>query len=165
VSAPRFGRQEFIYLHETYSNGKIVAVLPFRQSVYGYQFLVRREIVPSWDIDAPALCAITGLTESEDPEVDALRELYEESGFVAPTRMLALGTCRGIKAADTVYSLFAVDLTGIEPAGPGRGTNRIEAEGDTVWLTINQLVDVTDAQVHVMYVRLLPHLLRGVSAS
>lgn len=162
ISAPRLKGQQFIYLHETYCDGQIVAVLPYRSSPYGLQFLVRHEIIPAWDFDIPTLCAITGAAHKDSSRAgDAVRELGEETGYHVDWRALYyLGESRGTKAADTTYTLFAVDLTNV-PRGVPNQDEGIESEGASVWVTINELAAIPDSQVHVMYVRLLPRLLAG----
>lgn len=162
VSAPRFKGQEFVYLHETYCDGQVVAVLPYRRSAHGYEFLIRYEIVPCWDIDMPTLCTITGATDKNSSRAgDAARELAEETGYQVDRRALYyLGESRGTKAADTVYTLFGVNLGGMT-SGALAQEEGIESEGRAVWVTVNELATVTDPLVHVMYVRLLPRLLAG----
>lgn len=154
VVAPERGINGYVYSHETRCQGRIVAVLPYRYTPTGRQYLVRSEVTPCWSME-PTLSAITGAWEGRDIADDAVRELWEEAGYVISHRdLIRLGKSYASKSADTIYYLYACDLTGREahPA-PGDGSH-LEAEGSTVWLDLDALADVRDPQVAVMALRL-----------
>jgi 8-oxo-dGTP pyrophosphatase MutT (NUDIX family) len=149
------GVEGYVYSHETRCRGRIVAVLPFRTVSGGAaEYLVKSEMTPCWGFDQ-VLSAITGGYEGGDIEDDAVRELLEETGYaVARSELTALGESYASKSADTVYSLFTVDLTGREAGkAPGDGT-RLEAESAAVWSTGMELASMKDPQLAMMYMRI-----------
>ncbi|WP_170990755.1 NUDIX domain-containing protein [Herbidospora galbida] len=145
----------YVYSHETRCQGRIVAMLPFRETPAGREFLVRSEITPCWGSD-PVLSAVTGGYEGGDIADDAVRELEEETGYlVKEADLIPLGESYASKSADTVYTLYAVDVTGLTP-GEARGDGSVhESSATTRWLTPVELVQIRDPQVAVMYLRLL----------
>lgn len=163
VRKPEVGVNGYVFSHETRCQGRIVAVLPFRvvkaphgpwDSSARPEYLVKSEMTPCWSFDQ-VLSAITGGYEGGDIEDDAVREMLEETGYaIDRTELIALGESYASKSADTVYSLFSVDLTNRE-AGEAIGDgSRVEAESAAVWLTEDQLVTVPDPQVATMLLRL-----------
>ncbi len=165
LRAPDAGVGGYVFSHETRCWGRIVAVLPFRRTAGGLEFAVKAEVTPCWSLE-PVESALTGGYEGGDITGDAVRELFEEAGFdVAPGELLSLGTSYASKSADTVYSLFAVDVTdkaASEPVGDG---TRLESEAAVVWVSRAEVVRVADPQVAVMVLRLesaMDRLLRRV---
>lgn len=148
------GTKTYEYAHESRCDGEIVAVLPFEvEAGEASRFLLRVERCPAWG-DGMVPCALTGGVESDRPVADAARELHEESGYrVPPDDLVSLGACYGTKAMDTVYHLYAVDVTNRERGdAPGDGSDLEDGAGVT-WTR-----DVTvspDPHVHVMWTRLL----------
>jgi 8-oxo-dGTP pyrophosphatase MutT (NUDIX family) len=142
----------YVYSQETRCRGRIVAVLPFRRDrdpAVQTQFLLREEITPCWSLE-PVLGAVTGGWEGGDIADDAVRELHEETGYVVDKdQLIELGTSYASKSSDTVYSLFAVDLSGLEPQ------EQLDDFGRGVWANCDELSEVRDPQVSVMYTRLL----------
>ncbi|GAB1822749.1 NUDIX domain-containing protein [Herbidospora sp. RD11066] len=143
----------YVYSHETRCQGRIVAVLPYRETPGGREFLVRSEITPCWGPE-PVLSAVTGGYEGGRIADDAVRELEEETGYaVSEADLIPLGESYASKSADTVYTLYAVDVTGRTPGEPlGDGTVH-DSEATTRWLTAVELAQIRDPQVAVMYVR------------
>jgi 8-oxo-dGTP pyrophosphatase MutT (NUDIX family) len=144
----------YVFSHETRCQGRIMAILPWQDTKGGRRYLLKTEVTPAWG-PGPTIGAITGGWEGASIADDAVRELREETGYEADrAELVSLGECYASKSADTVYGLFAVDLTGRRP-GPltGDGT-RDEAASPPVWLTAAELINVKDAQVAVMYLRL-----------
>jgi 8-oxo-dGTP pyrophosphatase MutT (NUDIX family) len=154
VRNPSVGVNGYVYSHETRCQGRIVAILPYRDTAHGREFLVKSEMTPCWGFDQ-VLSAITGGYEGGDIEDDAVREMLEETGYgITRDELIPLGTCYASKSADTVYSLFSVDLTGREPGEAIGDGSRVEAESAAVWLDLDDLARVQDAQVAVMWLRL-----------
>ncbi len=162
IRKPEAGVNGYVYSHESRCAGRIVAVLPWRSvrapggpldSSARVEWLLKCEVTPCWSFD-PVVSAITGGYEGGDIEDDAVREMLEETGYeITRDELVPLGTSYASKSADTVYSLFTVDLTGRVPGEAlGDGT-RIEAEA--LWVTSDVLATVMDPQVSVMYVRAL----------
>jgi 8-oxo-dGTP pyrophosphatase MutT (NUDIX family) len=154
VRRPSAGVNGYVYSRETRCAGRIVAVLPFADTSAGRRYLVKSEMTPCWSFDQ-VLSAITGGYEGGDIEDDAVREMLEETGYaITRDELIPLGWSYASKSADTVYSLFSVDLTGRE-AGEAIGDgSRLESESAAVWLTAERLAEVADPQVSVMYLRL-----------
>lgn len=153
------GVDGFVYSHETRCDGKIVAVLPFRLAVDGEntgraEFLLHSENNPAWGW-GPNLASVTGGQEHKQPWEDVLRELAEETGYrVHPGVIKPLGTCRGVKSTDTVYSLYAADLTGV-PQGSVDADSLLEATEHPEWVGLEAAMWSPDPLVSVMLVRWL----------
>ena len=154
VRAPERGINGYAYSHETRCQGRIVAVLPHRIHNGRRQYLVRVEVTPCWGLN-PQQSAITGAYEGGDITDDAVRELAEEAGYdITRDDLVRLGESWASKSADTVYSLFSVDLTGMTPGEAAGDGSRFEAEGTTVWLDEDAISGVRDPQVGLMWARL-----------
>lgn len=154
VRDPERGVNGYVFSHETRCQGRIVAVLPYRETPAGRVYMVRQETTPCWSMEQQ-LSAVTGGYEGGDIEDDAVREVAEETGYlITRAELLDLGESYGSKSSDTVYRLFAVDLTGKTPGAAASDGSRLEAEGSTAWLLDNALAHVKDPQVALMYVRL-----------
>lgn len=155
IRKPEAGISGYVYSHESRCQGRIVAVLPYRRSAAGHrEYLTKRETTPCWSLQQ-VRSAITGGYEGGDIEDDAVRELLEETGYpVTRDELIPLGESYASKSADTVYSLFSVDLTGRE-AGEAIGDgSRLESESAAEWVAVHELAQVLDPQVHVMFLRL-----------
>lgn len=163
VRQPDAGINGYVYSHESRCRGRIVAVLPYRlakppdgptNSSVRVEYLLKSEVTPCWGFDQH-LSAITGGYEGGDIEDDAVRELLEETGYaVTRADLIDLGECYASKSADTVYSLFSLDLTDRMPGVATGDGSRLEAESSTVWLSAGRLAEVWDPHVSTMYVRL-----------
>lgn len=113
------------YVTQTRMGREAVAVLGYA----GSHVLGRFEVCPAHGDLNPQLCALTGgIEDGEGPQEAAMRELYEESGFVVPPYGIRrLGDIvRPSKASDTIIHLFAVPVPTktLEGRfyGPGDGT-------------------------------------------
>lgn len=159
IKAPELGINGYVYSHETRCNGEIVALLPYRNPSNGvYEYLLKNEMTPCWSFEK-TLSAITGGWEGDDIRSDAVKELLEETGYkIEKTDLINLGASYASKSADTIYSLFSVDLTGKEESIPLGDGSRIESESEAIWVKPNKLYEILDPQVSVMYVRLKKYL-------
>lgn len=157
VRAPELGVDGYVYSHETRCAGRIVALLPFRQVQYGaLEFLLKSEMTPCWQLGQQTLSSITGGYEGGQIEDDAIRELLEETGYTATTEeLIPLGTSYASKSADTVYSLFSVELTDRTAEQALGDGSRLESESQAIWVSEAQLLTVQDPQVSVMFLRFL----------
>ncbi|MFG3710814.1 hypothetical protein [Micromonospora sp. NPDC047730] len=156
---PAAGVEGYVYSHESRCAGRIVALLPYRRTDRGNQFLLKSEITPCWSYE-PVLSAITGGYEGADIADDAVRELLEETGYaISRDQLIPLGQSYASKSSDTVYDLFSVNLTGLEPGEANGDGTRLEAGSLAVWLGKDDLLQVKDPQVALMYLRLREHFL------
>ncbi|MEU1761173.1 NUDIX domain-containing protein [Micromonospora sp. NPDC005652] len=154
VVDPERGISGYVYSHELRCQGRIVAVLPFADSAEGRRYLIRREVTPCWSLE-PELSAITGGYEGGDIADDAVRELAEEAGYaITRDELIPLGDSYASKSSDTVYTLYAVDVTSKEQGVAAGDGSRLEAEGSTVWLDRTRVAQVLDPQVSTMVLRL-----------
>lgn len=157
IRRPELGINGYTYSHETRCRGRIVAVLPYRTTPDGREFLVKSETTPCWGFEQQ-LSAITGGFEG-DIEADAVREVAEETGYtIAKADLIPLGESYASKSTDTVYTLYSVDLTGAEQGVATGDGSRLEAESGTHWLALTDLSSVMDPQVPTMCMRLAAHL-------
>jgi 8-oxo-dGTP pyrophosphatase MutT (NUDIX family) len=163
------GTEDYIYSHETRCDGHVVAVLPYRHTDKNrrYEILLHESANPAWHgrysrwlsySSQVLLDSITGGWENgEDLRDTAARELLEEGGYDrAPAHFTALGTCFAGKSADTVNHLFAVDLTGVEPARttPSGDGSVIEKMEKPRWMLTESAALSLDPLVAVMIMRL-----------
>jgi ADP-ribose pyrophosphatase YjhB (NUDIX family) len=154
VRDPSRGVGGYVYSHETRRQGRTVAILPFRNSGLGREYLVKSEVTPCWGFDQ-VMSAITGEYEGGDIADDAVREMLEETGYaINHGELIPLGESYASKSSDTIYTLYSVDLTG-RTAGEaiGDGT-RLEAESQALWIPRATVAEILDPQVSVMLVRL-----------
>lgn len=121
-----WGPGEYVFSHETRCKGEIIAVMPYRFDGDDISFLLRSEITPCWGVN-PCISSITGgVEEGLSPAETTMHELEEEAGLIVTAdELIPLGACRGTKSTDTVYHLFACDVT---------KKRRGEAKGDGSYL-------------------------------
>lgn len=155
IRKPDAGVDGYVFSHETRCAGRIVAILPYRDTPAGREYLAKREMTPCWSL-GQIRSAITGGYEGADIEDDAVRELLEETGYaIARDELIPLGESYASKSSDTIYTLFSADLTSRE-AGEAIGDgSRLESESAAEWVSPAALIGVMDPQVHVMLTRLL----------
>jgi 8-oxo-dGTP pyrophosphatase MutT (NUDIX family) len=149
---PERGVPGFVFSHETRCEGRIVAVLPYVVSGWQVRVLMHSENNPAWGW-GPNLASVTGGQESDDPAEDAAREVREETGYqVTKSHLVSLGTCRGTKSVDTVYSLFAVNLDGVMQ-GEVDADSVLEASEHPEWVSWDEAAASVDPLVSVMMLR------------
>lgn len=155
IVAPERGVGGYVYSHETRCRGRIVAILPYRDCEDGSrEYLLKSEVTPCWGFDQ-VLSAITGGYEGGDIADDAVREMLEETGYtITHDELIPLGESYASKSADTVYTLYSVNLTGREAGEAVGDGSRLESESAAAWATAERLADIRDPQVSVMFVRL-----------
>lgn len=148
---------EYVYSHEERCEGHIVAILPWRRvSDRSMElFYVRDEFTPPWSAnELQRSCFTGGVDEGEGFAVAAARELFEETGYqVDLSGMISLGTIRGAKSSDTIYHLFCVDLTGLEPVKVVKGEDANEARAKNVWVSTSNLGQVQDPILYSLQAR------------
>jgi 8-oxo-dGTP pyrophosphatase MutT (NUDIX family) len=130
----------YFYLHEERCNGKIIAVLLYRRTGKdAWEYGVRKEVTPAWGSEKN-LSALTGGCEKGMSVKDtAIKEIEEESGYIVKKDDLeSLGTCRGTKSTDTIYHLFAVDVTDKKPGEKKGDGSKFDNEGTIEWMYYNK---------------------------
>ena len=147
-------RGNYIYSHESRSDGKLVAVLVYDSSRPD-AVLGRYEICPAHDDPSPQLCAITGGVENgKTPIESAIRELREEAGYCADEMDLdPLGEVRPSKSADTQTYLYAFDANGkVQHEITGDGSE-YERGSYCEWVSKKQAIWCKDPLMAVMITR------------
>jgi len=140
----------YVYSHETRCNGKIVAILVYKED----EFLGRFEICAAHSPNIE-LCAITGGVEKDDPLMTAIHELKEEAGIDAvPEELTDLGTVRPSKSADTVVYLYAL-FGGNKILGEAKGDGSVGERGSYCkWCPAENIATCKDPLVSTMLIRL-----------
>lgn len=144
----------YVYATETSCNAQKVAVLGYKRTPEGLQFLIRDDYTPSWG-DEPIRASITGGVEGDGPKYTAQLELEEEAGFKpAEDRFHFLGEVFGSKAMDTKYYLYAVDLTNV-PSGTPTTENEEEKNNSFCYWTeeVQDVLFGEDCMLQTIYVR------------
>lgn len=153
IKAPEMDINGYVYSHESRCEGKIIAVLPFRKKDGYVEFGVRHEITPAWGLK-PVYSALTGGYEGGDPRDTAVMEVKEEAGFdVDKDDLIDLGNSYASKSADTIYYLYAADVTGLEEGEAAGDGSTLDAEGTIKWF--KHFPQSDDPQVSTMYLRLM----------
>jgi hypothetical protein len=171
---------KYEYLHEARCDGNIVAILPYKvteaMGLTTYlrltSYLLRHEFTPCWG-DSLNVSSITGGWERKrhpTPIDTVIEELREEAGIVLKTErsIRSLGTCRGTKSSDTLYHLFAVDLSlGYEEVEIEGDGGSLEAKAHNVWYGYDNELEILeyaqDPMVFALYSRLKAKLDRKIS--
>ena len=154
IKNPSEGINGYVYLHESRCDGKIIVLFPFRSKPNGMEYLLRKEVTPCWSMKQIISSITGGYEKSKGIKGTAVMELEEEAGYeITEDDLIGLGTCRGTKSCDTVYHLFAVDLTGKEKTTDAKGDgSELEAKAECVWL--KNLDECEDPMAYVACMRL-----------
>jgi len=156
------GISGYVFSHESRCQGTIVAILPFRKikDTKDYEYLLKCEVTPCWNIDLPVRSSITGGCENNSHEEDVIRELLEETGYeIIHEDLISLGISYGTKSTDTRYVLYSCDLTDKEQGVAEGDGSRLESEAEAVWIKKEEIASIFDPQVSVMFVRLQDKIL------
>lgn len=132
----------YIFSHEIRCNGNIIVIVPFRKNKNGdINILARVEATPCWDNLTPMRCSLTGgVDDGEQPLETAIKELQEEIGYIVEkSDVISLGTFYGTKSTDSIYHIFAVEIT--ENTKKGDTTDK-DAGGE--WITLKDVTMVAD---------------------
>lgn len=155
-----------IFSHEASCAGQKIAVLPFRLGsgmLPTQEVLIRYEYTPCWKQEDFSLSSITGGVIDNDPVKTCLEELAEEAGYhVTKDQLIPLGMSFGVKSADTVYHLFAVDLTAIDGGSPTT-EDTSEQYNYCKWEHFNILNTADDPFLTVMAYRLRDHVVNRMT--
>lgn len=158
VIEPKLKISGYVFSHESRCKGRIIAILPHRNTGRECTFLVKKEITPCWGLE-PAFSAITGGWEGGNPLDDAQRELFEECGYDVPVGFFkSLGTCRASKSSDTLFHLYTCNLSGVTPRQHTGDGSHLETIATSHWVTAKQLMEMGDSQLHVMYNRMSDYI-------
>jgi len=145
----------FYYSHKVRSNGHDVAILPFRRTESGIEILLRKELTPAWEPSGFKTNAITGGIESgKTPKLAAIIEVREEGGYdVRESDLIDLGTIFISKIEDTIYHLFAVDVTDLQQKELDPDS-KLESMESCFWANEDLRYRIDDALVYVLMGRL-----------
>ena len=150
--------KNYIYFHCEKYNGKVVAILPFRiNSKKQLEYLVIDELRPCWGVENLITCSITGgVNLDQSTEESAIHEILEETGYlVEEHHLIDLGTCKECKASDSVYNLFAVDLTNKEAGEIKTDGTGLEKLSKIKWIQQKELSSCDDPLLGIMFLRLM----------
>lgn len=160
---------KYTVVHESRCNGNIVIILPYKvDDKLGLQYLVRNEMTPPWSLTELVPSSVSGGIDSlgDNPLKTALKELKEECGYLASeSNVIPLGTSYGVKCADTIYHIFAVDVTSVAEIPPS-APDTFESEAQNEWISASdydKIVSVKDPLWSIAYVRHAMHLLKNYS--
>lgn len=146
---------QYVYSHEKRCSGQIVAFLGFYfpEGSSDPMVLCRQEYTPAWVPEAqreagerPLLtsCFTGGVDPGESPDEAVYREALEEAGIqVDAVDFVSLGEIRSTKSSDTVYSLYAVNLTdeqGFSEKTKGDGSDA-DAEAQNVLMSVSEALE------------------------
>jgi len=154
----------YTYAHEVKGNGNKIAIMPFRltgDENIPVEWLLLDEVTLCWEGEDAHPHSITGtVDEGNTPLKTAKIELHEEAGFdVSEEDLIALGTCYGSKAMDTVYHLYTVDLTNVNMGEAITDGHPLEEAAQAFWA-----VDVSrssDPMSYVIHFRAFAHLIES----
>ncbi len=151
-------RDGYFFSHEKRAEGHLVALLPFRDSAAGREYLARIEVCPAHNL-YPERCSITGGVEpGSTADATALEELYEEAGYqVTREALIQLGTVRPSKSADTTVHLYAINVTGVTPDEPPSDNTSFEQGASTEWLSGALVIEQKDPLLIAAMARLNLH--------
>jgi 8-oxo-dGTP pyrophosphatase MutT (NUDIX family) len=173
VVSPEKGVNGYYYSHEDRCNGHIVSILPFRfisDDVYckpsnekEIEFLLRHEITPCWNINQHTISSITGgVDKGNTVEETVIIEMKEETGYIVhPINLIDLGVTYGIKSSDTIYHLYAVDLSGMTKGEVTTDGSSLEQNAFCEWKF--EVSEAVDPMVYTSFYRLMDKFLsRGL---
>lgn len=140
-------------MHMARTDGRLVALVPFRRTARGLEFLARVEICPAHFPKDTAKAAMQarrysitgGVKAGETFAQTAVRELLEEAGYaVSDEALIDLGQVYPSKQEDTLAQLYSVDLTN-ETQAEIKGDGTVWEEGAGVeWLPYRDGLQVID---------------------
>lgn len=148
-------RNNYVFSHEVRCNGKIIAILPFREKDGKMEFLMRLENNPAWGTGTSLTC-ITGGVENNEVEKTVISEVKEEAGMnISRAELMYLGQCRGTKSTDTLFELYTINLTGYDGYYVAKGDGSyLEKMASCQWMPERKILDADDPLVYVMYARM-----------
>lgn len=146
------------WLHEGYRAAGVIAITPDKKIVTMYQFRGGPE---RWMHEIPG----GGVLPEEDPKVGALRELKEETGYVAGKVELLGTSCKDAYSNIVIHYYLATDCV---PSDEGRQLDEEEQEqgAEIRLITIDELItnarsdNMTDPQAVLMAYETLKELNR-----
>lgn len=156
---PEQGVNGYTFMHEKRCGGKILVLLPYRRMPDGtLEYMLRKEVTPCWGMD-PVISTITGGVEHGDMPKTAILELKEEAGYDCTIgELIPLGLSHGGKSVDSLYFIFAVNVTD-KLRGEAKGDgSELEAKATMDWFKEDAFVDVLDPQAVLAMVRLKAYL-------
>lgn len=159
IVEPDKGVKGYSFLHEKRCGGKIVVLMPYRIDKNNEAwYLLRKEVTPCWGMDQ-VVSSITGGVEKDDVIETAIHELKEEAGYECTAQeLIPLGTTFGTKSTDTVYSIFAIDVSRKQQGEATGDGSKLEAMAECAWGKDLDVARSKDPQVAMAWLRLQYHL-------
>lgn len=147
----------YTYMHELKRTGTVV-ILPYRHNseTSSYDVLLRGEVTPCWDLNNPILSSITGGIDHGSSHLEtACKELMEETGYEVDLKdMMYLGESFSTKMCDTIYYLYACDLTESVPTKPLHIESVFEQKSFAKWVRESDIHSIQDPFVYACYIRM-----------
>lgn len=124
-------------------------VLPYRRKLGQTQYLLHKELIPSWDneMDICGICIEGQLETIESQILDKLKTEYGYAGDL--TELNSLGVCAGDRIGNKTYYLYAIDLTKAKVIDQTLQDNT----DHQFWATDQILLESIDAQMITCYAR------------
>ena len=161
ISSPKDKIYNYVYSTETRCDGKIVAFVPYQKNGdNNLKLLVRCEATPCWNYNDPVPSSFTGAVEKGETPLEAvIHEIKEEGGYkVESSQVINLGQVFGSKSSDTIYFLFAVDLTNAGCPDKLVCESELEKHSYNVWIDARDSFEISDSLFNCIGYRLLNFL-------
>lgn len=125
-------------------------VLPYRKKLGQTQYLLHKELIPSWDneMDICGICIEGNLETLESQILDKLKSEYGYTGDL--NDLSSLGVCAGDRIGNKTYYLYALDLTKAKVVDQTLQENT----DHQFWATDQILLESIDAQMITCYARI-----------
>lgn len=164
---PAHASDSYTYVRETWCDGRVGVVLPFRLRAQRVELLLHGELVPCWGEQHELTGISGGWTHGDDEACGAtvVRELQQTCGYdVSKDQLVYLGVAHGAKSTDTLHHLYVVDLTEYKQRDvtcASLGDDRSPTL--PLWVHDGDILLCSDPHVHVAYNRFIEWLVREVA--
>ena len=148
----------YVYATETRCGGVIIAIIPFRYNNDQLEYLTIKGITPAWSTNIAYYSSLTGGRDENTSVLDqVIQELQEESGYICEKEeLIDLGACNATKCMDTIYCLFAVDLSDKEHGKATTDGSTTERMARAIW--VKNISMSTDPILYTLFYKLVEYL-------
>ena len=121
------------------------------------KFLSRVEATPCWEYTNPVMSSLTGgVDKNNTPLKTAQIELREEAGYIVnEDEIISLGTTYSTKSSDSVYHLFAVEITQETSKIKAVAESELEKTSYCKWVSKEEIIEAKDPFIIVLMTKLL----------